>query len=486
MGKCGIIELTKKLFFRTPIKERRFYNEAGMKLTRKETRKHLEQFHLACELTKLIRHFFPDLIPLLKQLPDPRHQGCITYPAVVLLMTRILSSLFYISSMRKTSEEFNSDTVIENVWWLCGEEPAVGELPYWETVNRYLKRLDPCHLQNVINSLCRRLLRSRAFEAMRIRGKYWQVIIDGTQLYSSRKELDGKSLYRIHNRGTDTEYRENYYYVLEAKLVLHPGILVSIMTEFVDNEDGDEAGKQDCERKACHRLMEKLKKQFPRLSVCLSADSLYACESFFRECREKGWRYILRYKEGSIPGIAEEYRALKEQEQNRRETVLENGRTWYDYVTDIDYNGYGINLVEYGEIREHEYKKGKKKGSTETVRKVFWYVTDLPVNGKQAEDVAMCGRMRWKIENEGFNTQKRHGYSLEHLFSRNYQALKNHYYLIQIGHMIAQVMEAWKQLWEKAGKSREQKHRRMLESMKGIRLKEVADDPGERIQIRFS
>ena len=98
----------------------------------------------------------------------------------------------------------------------------------------------------------------------------------------------------------------------------------------------------------------------------------------------------------------------------------------------------------------------------------------------------MCGRMRWKIENEGFNTQKRHGYSLEHLFSRNYQALKNHYYLIQIGHMIAQVMEAWKQLWEKAGKSREQKHRRMLESMKGIRLKEVADDPGERIQIRFS
>jgi len=128
MGKCGIIELTKKLFFRTPIKERRFYNEAGMKLTRKETRKHLEQFHLACELTKLIRHFFPDLMPLLRQLPDPRNQSYITYPAVVLLMTRILSSLFYISSMRKTSEEFNSDTVIENVWWLCGEEQAVGEL----------------------------------------------------------------------------------------------------------------------------------------------------------------------------------------------------------------------------------------------------------------------------------------------------------------------------------------------------------------------
>jgi hypothetical protein len=28
MGKCEIIELSTKLFFRTPIKERRFYNEA--------------------------------------------------------------------------------------------------------------------------------------------------------------------------------------------------------------------------------------------------------------------------------------------------------------------------------------------------------------------------------------------------------------------------------------------------------------------------
>ena len=170
MGKCKIIELTQKLFFRTPIKERRSYHEAGIKITRKDTREHLEQLKLACELAKLIRHFFPGLVPLLKKLPDPRNQSYTTYPGAVLLMTRILSSIFYISSMRKTSEEFNSDTVIENVWSLCGEEPAVDELPYWETINRYLKRMDPCGLQEAINSLCRRLLRSRAFEDMRIRG----------------------------------------------------------------------------------------------------------------------------------------------------------------------------------------------------------------------------------------------------------------------------------------------------------------------------
>ena len=115
MRRYELIELATKLFFRTPIKVRRFYHEARIKITRKEVREHLEQFKLACELARLIRHFFPDLVPLLKQIPDPRNQSYITYPGVILLMTRILSSLFYIGSMRKTSEEFNSQTMIRNI-----------------------------------------------------------------------------------------------------------------------------------------------------------------------------------------------------------------------------------------------------------------------------------------------------------------------------------------------------------------------------------
>ncbi len=83
-----------------------------LKVTRKEKRRHLEQFHLAVELIKVIKHFFPDLVPLLKQTKDPRNQSYITYPNVILLMTRILSSIFYISSMRSTSQKFNSETVM--------------------------------------------------------------------------------------------------------------------------------------------------------------------------------------------------------------------------------------------------------------------------------------------------------------------------------------------------------------------------------------
>ncbi|MDO4339881.1 MAG: hypothetical protein Q4C91_17595 [Eubacteriales bacterium] len=93
----------------------------------------------------------------------------------------------------------------------------------------------------------------------------------------------------------------------------------------------EEMEKQDCEKKACARLMEKLKKQFPRLCICLCADSLHACEPFFRKCEEYGWQYLLRFKEGSIPTIGNEYRKLKELEKNRKETKVKNGRYWNDY-----------------------------------------------------------------------------------------------------------------------------------------------------------
>ena len=133
-------------------------------------------------------------------------------------MSRILSAIFYISSMRKTSEEFNSAIAIENIGYLCEED--LKEAPYWETVNDYLKRVKPEELQNTVCALVKRLIRSRAFEDARIRGRYWHILIDGSGIVSSREELDGNSIFKVHHRGKPEEYKEYAYYALEAKLVL--------------------------------------------------------------------------------------------------------------------------------------------------------------------------------------------------------------------------------------------------------------------------
>ena len=63
--------------------------------------------------------------------------------------------------------------------------------------------------------------------------------------------------------------------------------------------------------------------------------------------------------------------------------------------------------------------------------------------------------------------------------------MKNHYYLIQIGHMIGQFMEAWEGIWKKVKQNLEQKHRRLLESMKETSLKEYMEEIDRKIQIRF-
>jgi hypothetical protein len=44
------------------------------------------------------------------------------------------------------------------------------------------------------------------------------------------------------------------------------------------------------------------------------------------------------------------------------------------------------------------------------------FITDLPVNRKNAAERAAAGRARWKIENGSFNVLKTRGYNLEHSF----------------------------------------------------------------------
>ena len=154
------------------------------KVTRKDKRDALETFKLSLELWKIIRKFFPDLIPLLKTLIDPRHQSYITYKANVILFMRVLASVFRIDSMRGMSEELNRTVFFQNLSRILGLEDELTEIPHWKTINDYLERLNPTELEEIIPKLIHSLTRMRAFEKSRIRNKFWQIVVDGTQLFT--------------------------------------------------------------------------------------------------------------------------------------------------------------------------------------------------------------------------------------------------------------------------------------------------------------
>ena len=67
----------------------------------------------------------------------------------------------------------------------------------------------------------------------------------------------------------------------------------------------------------------------------------------------------------------------------------------------------------------------------------------MELTERNLEEMILAGRGRWKIENEGFNNQKNGLYRIEHLNSRNSNAMKNHYLLTQIADILMQLYLVW-------------------------------------------
>jgi len=383
---------------------------------------------------KNIKKFFPGLLTLLNSVADPRDTSRIIYQSKMILFTRIISAIFRFPSMRRTTAGLNNENTVLNVANIVGQ--PLEELPHWSTINNYLERLDPQELADIIPKLVKSLISMQTFKGGKIRNKYWQVLIDGTRLFMINEDDSENNLYKVHRNPDGTvKWVEYYCYVVEAKLLLPNNIVISILTEFCENdegvspdaatEEGQEQKKQDCELKAFYRMEERLKEIFGNMKICLTLDSLYACERVFELCERNNWRYIVRFKEGSIPSIADEF-SNAARETTRRYHKIPKGSEVYEYLVAHNYKGHYLNAVRYSE-------EGRKYP--------FFFLTNLPISAKNCVAFVVDGRNRWKIENQGFNIQKNHGFELTHKFSMNSQAIKNHYYLIQIAHAISQLFE---------------------------------------------
>jgi hypothetical protein len=213
------------------------------------------------------------------------------------------------------------------------------------------------------------------------------------------------------------------------------------MTEFIENP-GENPTKQDCELKAFYRLAARLKKRFPRLPILLSLDGLFAGGPTFEICREYGWQYMIVLKDQDLPSINQEFEALsKLLPQNRLSCPVKDAEAtqcyrWVEKISyvDTDRRPHTLSVIECLETKPDE------KGVLKTTK--FKWVTCLPISAKTVAHIANHGgRIRWKVENEGFNVQKNGGYGLEHAYTSNATSAKIFYFLLQIAHMIAQLLD---------------------------------------------
>lgn len=59
---------------------------------------------------------------------------------------------------------------------------------------------------------------------------------------------------------------------------------------------------------------------FPKLPICILGDSLYACGPVFDICKKNKWEFLIRYKDGSIPTLAEEYQEISKMGEMKKKS----------------------------------------------------------------------------------------------------------------------------------------------------------------------
>jgi hypothetical protein len=228
---------------------------------------------------------------------------------------------------------------------------------------------------------------------------------DGTEYFCSQNIGCPHCLTRKRSNGKV----ENYHTLMAATTVA-PGHarVIPLFPEFIAWQDGAE--KQDCERNAVKRWYEKHGERLRPLRPVYLGDDLFACQPIAAMVKDDGDDFIFTCKESSHKAL---YDFMAGAELDRHEEKTRKGKSvetrCYRWIEDVPLrdgkdamrvNWIGLEILD---------AKGQIKFASA-------WVTSLPVSKYNVADIAACGRARWKIENEGFNVMKNHGYELEHNF----------------------------------------------------------------------
>ena len=434
----------------------------GESLKRKDRRELIKDKNLLKELINIINKYFPMLNKLLDDLTDKRHKSYITYSIRTLILTRIFALLCGITSMNEMNTKFNKDEAISNLSSICNKNLI--EVPDWQTIQDVIEQLNIEEIRNIRKYMVKSLIRSKMFDKYRYNGAF-QLLVDATGISSHDYNLNNNCIIKKSKNGIIKYYKQ----VLEAKIVVG-NIVISLDTEWIENADmKTEKKKQDCEINAFKRMAPRIKKEYPKLNFIITGDALYATAPMLDICKNNGWHYIFNLKKKRLKQVYEEFEAdIK--------YINEAKKDHYFLSCGIKYKNHIFNVIRY---EEKQLSKGKEKLIT------FNYITDLKVNDYRIEDIVTMGRRRWKIENEGFNEQKNGTFCISHLCSRNENALKIHYYFIQIAHIIRQLLDNGSIMLRKMKiKTKKEVSAHILQSLTSNKLN--LDEVETNFQLRFT
>jgi hypothetical protein len=292
----------------------------------------------------------------------------------------------------------------------------IGNVPGDTQMRELLDPTAPDALRPLFNDVLRPLQRGKALEPFVFEDGSYLLSVDGTEYFSS-KTIHCPSCQCRKNKNTG---EVTYYHQMLGAVLVHPDHkeVIPLAPEPIVKQDGD--NKNDCERNASKRLLQKIRREHPHLPLTVVEDGLASNAPHIRLLQELDMHFLLGAKPDDHEHLFEEVR--KAYEDGRVTTLSWNKEGDPDILCEISFlndvplnksnSDLRVNFLQYFEYGPEGHR-----------RKQFSWVTDFTITQANARHLVRGGRARWKIENETFNTLKNQGYHFEHNYGHGQQNL---------------------------------------------------------------
>lgn len=262
----------------------------------------------------------------------------------------------------------------------------------------------------------------------RVMGKYQCILFDGTEHYCSATNPCDHCLTKVHRNKKGEVTKTTYHHQALVGVLAHYDHkeVFPVACEAIVKQDG--ATKNDCELNAAKRLIPTIRAMLKKESYDLGYDligvfdGLYPNGPLIRILQEHRIRFVIGIQEGYV--LVQIEKLKKDNLLRECHWVNENGEKCVArYYNSLILNGQNQDI----EVNYFEYEQFDKKG-VRTFHNTW--ITDLPIDDDNIEELVKIGRSRWKIENETFNTLKNQGYNLEHSYGHGKKHLATNFMLL--------------------------------------------------------
>jgi len=352
-----------------------------------------------------------------KLIPDERKDP--EYSFVDTLLSALGMFFFQEPSLREFQMKMQSDHGDNNLHTLFG----VLKIPKTSQFKRLIDVVKPEFIFPVYNHYFKLLSKNKIIQPFQVLSGRYLCVFDGTEYFTS--DASDKPCEKCMERELKSGETQYYHQILQSAFIKY-GInaVIPFIPEEICVQDG--STKNDCEVNAAKRVIKNLHEAHPHLDIVINGDDIYSRGPMVESVLSNKMSFIFVAKETSHKCLYEEIAGLRKLNavEKIQKRDLNGDLKIYEWCKNVPLTGDSNRLVNWLSFTVIGKNGDRKYFNT--------WVTDITPAKENIEELANCGRAKWKIENETFNILKNYGYHLEHNYGHGKDNLSFNFVLLNL------------------------------------------------------